>query len=103
MGDAEAGAPLQLLVLCGSADVLELDPSGKGAAPQVGGMCSSVASGGPRPLCAARDVQSEPWAWEELTGLSRDLLGGILWENVLEGRGVPESWIISKDHFFQTQ
>lgn len=34
--------------------------------------------------------------------LSRDL-GGILWENALEGRGVPESWVISKDHFFQTQ
>lgn len=58
---------------------------------------------GPRPPCPARDIQSEPWAWGELTGLSRDLLERIPWECALEGRGIPESWVISKDHFFQTQ
>lgn len=73
----------------------------EGSSSTGSGMCSSVGSEGPEPLCAARDIQSERWAWEELTGLSRDLLGGILWENALEGRGVPKSWVISKDHFFQ--
>lgn len=36
-------------------------------------------------------------------GLFRDLLGGVLWNKTLEGRGVQGSWLIFKDHLLQTQ
>jgi len=36
-------------------------------------------------------------------GLLRDLLGRILWDKALEGRGAQESWSIFKDHLLQAQ
>ncbi|KFP96141.1 hypothetical protein N329_05204, partial [Haliaeetus albicilla] len=36
-------------------------------------------------------------------GLFRDLLGRILWDKRLEGRGAQESWLIFKDHLLQAQ
>ena len=36
-------------------------------------------------------------------GLFRDLLGRVPWDKALEGRGAQESWLIFKDHLFQSQ
>ncbi|GAB0179229.1 mitochondrial enolase superfamily member 1 [Grus japonensis] len=36
-------------------------------------------------------------------GLFRDLLGRILWDKALEGRGARESWLIFKGHLHQAQ
>ncbi|RMC04392.1 hypothetical protein DUI87_19213 [Hirundo rustica rustica] len=36
-------------------------------------------------------------------GQFKDLLGRVPWDRTLEGRGVQESWLIFKDHLFQTQ
>lgn len=36
-------------------------------------------------------------------GLFGDLLGGVLWNKTLEGRGVRGSWLIFKDHLLQAQ
>ncbi|KFV12791.1 hypothetical protein N339_03014, partial [Pterocles gutturalis] len=36
-------------------------------------------------------------------GLFRDLLGRVPWDEVLEGRGAQESWLIFKDHLLQAQ
>ncbi|KFV08099.1 hypothetical protein N340_03987, partial [Tauraco erythrolophus] len=36
-------------------------------------------------------------------GLFRDLLGRVQWDEVLEGRGAQESWLIFKDHLLQAQ
>ncbi|KGL74422.1 hypothetical protein N309_09388, partial [Tinamus guttatus] len=35
--------------------------------------------------------------------LFRELLGGIPWARVLEGKGVQESWLLFKHHFLQAQ
>ena len=37
------------------------------------------------------------------SGLFKDLLGRIPWVRALEGRGVQESWLISKHHFLQAE
>lgn len=36
-------------------------------------------------------------------GLLRGLLGGVLWDRVLEGKGAQECSLIFKDHLFQIQ
>lgn len=36
-------------------------------------------------------------------GLLRDLLGRVLWDKILEGRGSQENWLIVKDHLLQAQ
>jgi len=36
-------------------------------------------------------------------GLLRDLLGRILWDKALGGRGAQESWSVFKDHLLQPQ
>lgn len=36
-------------------------------------------------------------------GLFRNLLGRVLWNKTLEGRGAQETWLIFKDHLFQVQ
>ncbi|PKU41633.1 rna-directed dna polymerase from mobile element jockey-like protein [Limosa lapponica baueri] len=36
-------------------------------------------------------------------GLLRYLLGRVMWEKALEGRGVQESWLVFKDHLLQAQ
>ncbi|GAB0186399.1 hypothetical protein GRJ2_001105200 [Grus japonensis] len=36
-------------------------------------------------------------------GLFRDLLGRILWDKALEGRGAQDSWLIFKGHLLQAQ
>jgi len=36
-------------------------------------------------------------------GLFKDLLGGIQWVRALEGRGIKESWPLSKHHFLCAQ
>ncbi|KFV18986.1 hypothetical protein N340_02246, partial [Tauraco erythrolophus] len=36
-------------------------------------------------------------------GLFRDLLGRVLWDKDLEGRGAQESWLIFKHHLLQAQ
>ncbi|PKU40674.1 glycerol kinase [Limosa lapponica baueri] len=36
-------------------------------------------------------------------GVFRDLLGRVLWDKALEGRGVQENWLLFKDHLLQAQ
>ncbi|GAB0190215.1 hypothetical protein GRJ2_001486800 [Grus japonensis] len=36
-------------------------------------------------------------------GLFRDLLGRVLWDKALEGRGAQDSWLVFKDHLLQAQ
>jgi len=36
-------------------------------------------------------------------GLIRGLFGGVLWDKTLEGRGVQDRWLISKEHLLQAQ
>ncbi|GAB0189057.1 hypothetical protein GRJ2_001371000 [Grus japonensis] len=36
-------------------------------------------------------------------GLFRDLLGRVLWDKALEGRGAQESWLVFKDPLLQAQ
>lgn len=107
---------------CGPADILELDPSGRGAAPQAGGMCSSVVSGGleasaccqgcpGRALGMGRakwPLQGPPWRNpvgkfprgkrdpRELGNIQRSLLPGSvtsLWtRNGAKGAGELQGW-----------
>jgi len=41
--------------------------------------------------------------WRANFNLFWDLLGGISWARVLEGKGTHESWATFKQHFFQAQ
>jgi len=57
-------------------------------------------------LRAARRVCSKLTTLDFRTadfGLLRDLLGRILWDKALEGRGAQESWSVFKDHPLQAQ